>query len=113
VKTKAKIDWDTVQLAPAAPRLVEVALFPRQRPLTQILSGASMKARACGAIYTHAKICRLLDPGLDVFAYGWGLVASAMACDLSLAGDISQSVDLAAYVICEMSARLVASVARA
>jgi hypothetical protein len=48
---------------------------------------------------------------MDVLVYGWGLVAAAMS--LSTASDIAQSVDLAAYVIHEMSARLAASIARA
>jgi hypothetical protein len=111
------LDWNTIELT-IDPRVTTaqkpesdstIVYFPRRglSMIRQILSGASTKARAAGAVRTHAQICRLLDPGLEILAYGWGLVAAAMANDLPV------SVNIAAYVICETSARLVASVARA
>jgi hypothetical protein len=108
---KAKIDWNTVELVGAlvptvpsvAPRVVEEPrLFVDQRGrsiVKKILSGAAAKARARGALYTHAQLRAFLPAGLDVLAYGLGLVAAAMVGD----HDVSRGVELAAHAICAAS----------
>jgi hypothetical protein len=121
--TKPKVDWDTVELVREVQDTTSERRLPRQHfrgPLAlavvhgdrralvrRILAGASMKARAAGAVYTHVQICARLEPGLEVFTYGWGLTAAAMTLDFA------RSVDCAAYVVHEMSARLAARIARA
>lgn len=116
--SRPKLDWSTVEMV-SDPRAITsrgsfqsaVIRFPSPRAssstIRRILAGASMKARAAGALRTHAQICRLLEPGLEVLSYGWGLVVAAMMEDLS------RSIDAAAYVICGTSARLAASIALA
>jgi hypothetical protein len=123
--TKSKVNWDTVELvdveldvAPGTPRrpprqhfrgplTLAVVRGDRRVLVRRILAGASMKARACGAVYTHVQICARLEPGLEVFAYSWGFVAAAMTLEFS------RSVEIAAYVVHEMSARLASRIARA
>jgi hypothetical protein len=133
---KPKLNWDTVELvdvelniAPGTPR--RSPRQPSRGPLAlavvrgdcsalvrRILAGGSMKARACGAVYTHVQICVRLEPGLEAFAYGWGLVAAALMIEFSSSErysrtKISRSVEIAAFVIHAMSERLAARIARA
>jgi hypothetical protein len=107
---KAKIDWNTVELVGAlvptvpsvAARVVEEPRFVDQRGrsvVKKILSGAAAKARARGALYTHAQLRAFLPAGLDVLAYGLGLVAAALVGDR----DVSRGVELAAHAICVAS----------
>lgn len=113
MKAKAKIDWDTVELVGAlAPVIFSPAehtvervprLFPDRRGrsiVKQLLSGASQKARARGALYTHTQLRKLLPAGLPTLVYGWRLVAAAMERDLS------RGVELAAQAISETSHRV-------
>jgi hypothetical protein len=46
-------------------------------PIARLLSGGSMKAKANGVLYTHEQLSKLLAPGIDVLAYGLGLVGVA------------------------------------
>ena len=112
--TRPAIDWNTVELvgdlepmplASAQPSRKVERVFPDRRgrsDVKKILSGASMKARGNGARLTHGQICKKLRPGLDVLAYGVGLLAAATA----FSSDPARSVTLAAYVIGEASERL-------
>ena len=111
MKSKAKIDWDTVELvgslAPVIAVLPPVERVPRLFPdrrgrsiVKQILSGATQKARARGAIYTHSQLRKLLPAGLPTFIYGWWLLAAAMESELS------RGVELAAEAIRETSHRV-------
>ena len=113
MKSKVKIDWDTVELVGALAPVIPVPipppieltprLFPDRRGrsiVKQILSGASAKARARGAIYTHTQIRKLLPAGLETLVYGWWLMAAAMERDLS------RGVELAAQAIGETSHRV-------
>lgn len=117
---KPKLNWDTVELVDEVqdtrrsprqhfrgPLALAVIRGDRRVLVRRILAGASMKARACGAVYTHVQICARLEPGLEVFAYSWGLVAAAMTLEFG------RSVDIAAFVIHAMSERLAARIARA
>ena len=130
MKTKAKIDWDTVELVgdlvPMLPvsslpverksRTVstvergEPRLFPDRRGrsvVKKILSGAAAKARARGAVHTHVQLRALLPAGLETLIYGWWLVVAAAAVGVDHDRDISRGVDIAAHAICMTSHRLV------
>ena len=119
--SKVKIDWDTVELVGSLAPVIAVPvpverviavlpsvergsrLFPDRRGqsiVKQILSGASQKARARGAIYTHTQLRKLLPEGLPTLVYGWWLVAAAME------SDIARGVELAAQAIRETSHRV-------
>lgn len=114
MKSKVKIDWDTVELVgtlapvipvpPPADRTADRTprLFP-QSIVKQILSGAAQKARARGAIYTHTQLRRLLPAGLDTLVYGWCLLAAAME---AMESDLSSGVESAALAIIETSHRV-------
>lgn len=112
------IDWSTVVLVAVpspstttattteAPRASSRLLSPRRSLTARILSGGSLKARrGGGAQHSHTQLCRLLQPGVDVLSYGWGLVAAAMAS----ASDqgVKLAVHYAANAICVASDQLV------
>ena len=117
MKSNVKIDWDTVELVgalapvfPVFPVLPPVERTPRLFPdrrgrsiVKQILSGASQKARARGAIYTHTQIRKLLPAGLETLVYGWWLLSAAMEIDLS------RGVEMAAQAISATRASVGAS----
>ena len=114
MKSKVKIDWDTVELVGALAPVIPVPppveraprLFPDQRGrsiVKQILSGAAQKARARGAIYTHTQLRKLLPAGLETLVYGWWLMAAAME---AMERDLSRGVELAAQAISETSHRV-------
>ena len=115
MRSKPKIDWDTVELILPTDRAQafekerkrvlerEQRLYPERRGrsvVKQILSGAAQKARARGAIYTHTQLRKLLPAGLETPVYGWWLVAAAMERDLS------RGVETAAQAIIETSHRV-------
>ena len=98
---KPKIDWATVQrvgaLEPLRPKIKRPSDRRGRSVIAAILSGASMKARSCGAL-THAQIRAALVPGgLDALVYGIGLVAAASG------GTRDQQVMYAAIVMAEMT----------
>ncbi len=80
----AKIDWSTVELVGKLKPVVagKRESNPRERrgrsSMKAILSGASMKARSCGAL-THTQLCAELVSAYDCFIYGIGLLAAACA----------------------------------
>lgn len=67
--------------------------------IARLLAGGSMKARGNGVAYTHNDLCRLLEPGVAVLAYGLGLVAVAMS-------EPDRWSTRAAYVIGEASEQM-------
>lgn len=121
MKSKAKIDWDTVELVGD---LVPTSLVPMPTtkpvkstswsgsrthlpgfsdPRTKlILSGASAKARARGSAHTHAQLRKVLPTGLETFIYGWWLVTAAIESDR----DVSRGVEIAAHAINATSRRV-------
>ena len=101
-----KIDWDTVELV-----VEPVRQFPDRRGrsiVKKILSGASAKARAQGAVYTHSQLRSFIPAGLEMLIYGWWLLAAAIASS----HDLSRGVKLAASAIIETSQRVAQSVVR-
>ena len=120
MKSKVKIDWDTVELVGSLTPVTSHAFqqlppepspsstqrsFPDRRGRSipkQILSGAAAKARARGATHTHAQLRKLLPAGLETFIYGWWLVAAAVESDR----DLSRGVELAAHAIEVISHRV-------
>ena len=98
-----KLNWDTVELVSRTECVRRV--FPDRRgrsTVKQILSGASAKARARGAMHTHTQLRKLLPVGLEMLVYGWWLVAAAVESDR----DLSRGVELAATAIRETSHRI-------
>lgn len=119
---RSKIDWDTVELVgplsplPESPRATVAKVrtrvrkerseraFPERRGrsiVKKLLSGASAKARARGAIYTHVQLRKMLV-GLERFIYGWSLVAAAVEST----NDFARGVEAAARAIDAASRRL-------
>ena len=116
-----RIDWDTVELVdvilptqssrsndlvrpPRLPPTRFERVYPDRRgrsTMKKLLSGASTKARARGAIYTHTQLRRSLV-GWQIFFYGWDLFTAAMASKR----DFTRGVELAAQAIEAASARL-------
>jgi hypothetical protein len=132
VKSKPKIDWDTVELVgelvptsisesitrpvvavptrpawPHPPPPPSSSPFgdPRTKQRTkQILSGASAKARSLAPTHTHTQLRKLLPAGLEMLIYGWWLVAAAIESDR----DVSRGVEIASHAIIVTSRRLTA-----
>ena len=125
---KAKIDWSTLKmLGPLVPlarqrrgsRLRAVPPGPPpldDAPLERVvstrgngsvvkllLSGGASRARARGAIYTHAQLKRLLPSGPDMLVYSWDLVIAVLWQEH---GDLSHGVELVARAIRAASDRL-------
>lgn len=131
MKSKPKIDWDTVELVgelvptsisdsitrpvvavPTRPEWPQhppppptVFGDPRTKQRTkQILSGASAKARSLAPTHTHTQLRKLLPAGLEMLIYGWWLVAAAIESDR----DVSRGVEIASHAILVTSRRLTA-----
>ena len=96
-----KIDWSTVELIGKLEPVVTAKREPNPRErrgrstMKAILSGASMKARSCGAM-THSQLCAELVSAYDCFVYGLGLFAAV------LAPTREQQVERAACAMVEM-----------
>lgn len=134
MKSKPKIDWDTVELVGelvptsisdsitrpvvAVPTRAEWSNDPPHDPppppvfgdprmkqrAKQILSGASAKARSLAPAHTHTQLRKLLPVGLEMLIYGWWLVAAAIESDR----DVSRGVEIASHAIIVTSRRLTA-----
>lgn len=48
-------------------------------PISHLLSGASMKAKANGVLYRHEQVCERIETGVATLAYAMGLVGVAMS----------------------------------
>ncbi len=104
MRPKIKLDWDTVELVgPIVATQREQSEPPAQRDqllldqrgrstVKKILSGAAMKARAEGVIYTHVELRQRLPVGLETLVYAWNLVAAAVDGDPHLARGVISAV---------------------
>ena len=99
---KINLDWDTVELVgpidstqrePSVDR-DQLLLFDQRGRSTvkKILSGAAMKARAEGVIYTHVELRHRLPVGLETLVYAWSLVAAAVDGDQCLGRGVASAV---------------------